>query len=112
MEYCQNLVSHSRSLTRKKAIEAWGKYPHPFSSCTVRPSVAFPLYAEYDHMAIGLMKALRREGFEVEIRTKGDMWIVVICRDSFEADPVAVELKENLAEALCEAAMDAKGLFL
>jgi hypothetical protein len=114
MKFCQGLVSSGRSLSRKKSIEACGKYPHPVSACAISPSVAFPRYAEYDHLAVGLIKALNRDGFEVEIRTRGDLWIVGIylAYPSFETEPVAVEMKEGLAEALCEAAMDAKGLFL
>lgn len=55
---CVDFIRIAQELTEEQAAEMGVPFPHPMATCRPVPSVAYPMYAEYDHVAI-------RQGIEL-----------------------------------------------
>lgn len=70
---CLDCIEFAKKLTLKEAVKHGVPYPHPFADCTPRPAVAYPMYADYDHVGIRLGMDLLKEHGSFSLNAQGPL---------------------------------------
>lgn len=68
--HCEGMIEAARTLTAKEARQMAIPYPHPMADTHAEPVVAYPLYAEYDHVGMRLGMSILRDYGSFALTTK------------------------------------------
>lgn len=110
VDEAQSMIGKYLNTPRRKWREVFPNHTHEtvlrFSLCVVRPSVAYPSYAEYDHLAIALINELLVAGQTVTLKHYKEANVFMV------GDSVRSSLGQSLAAAACLTFLKAKGMIL
>ena len=75
LAYCAGLIHSAKTITKKESEKAGVPYPHPFAATRPVCSIAYPLWAAVDHIAIRLGLRILEEYQSFAIEKRADRWM-------------------------------------